>query len=168
MPAPLLVLPVRYPDAKNLANGQRQLSRCFPCRESDIGRWVAIQGTTMCQVNREDRRFKAVKEWSIVAVGKLTGCGYHPGFSRDRVGGYGQAYKRNTGVSGPWVWGFTNLTPVTPVGLSQLPEARGGVGVCGMTWNWIDDGTGSWWSCCLRELDEGTVERVRKARRKAK
>lgn len=168
MSEPLFVLPVQYPDARNMANGQRQLSRCFPCREQDIGRWVAIQGTTLGSEQREDRRFKTPAEWAIVAVGKLTGCGYYPGFIRDRQGGFGQAYKRATGQAGPWIWGFTNLTKLDPVGLSQLPRMDGRVEVCGNLWTWADNGHGDWWSACLRELSPGTVERVRKARRKAK
>ena len=162
VPEPLLVLPVQQPDADQLALGEtRQLSRNFGPDERMVGRWVAIQATS-CIGPKE--RIERV-EWAVVAVGKLTGAGRYPGFSRDPAEHMGRSYRRETGQSGAWVWTFSHVKAVGPVKMGRLPEEAVNPRKPGSYH--VDDGAGTWWSTCYRELDQATVDRVRLARRKA-
>lgn len=163
---PLYLLAVDHHGAVQLSTGRtRQLSRNFPCEPQFIDRWVAIQATTVSAMHRKPGLL-AVPTWTIAAVGKLTGVGYHPGISRDREDGFGRAYKRKTGQAGPWVWTFSNVVALDPIPYGHQPEMRGSAEVAGRRWSWVDEGHGDWWSCCLRSLDVATVDRVREARRK--
>lgn len=161
MPEPLYVLPVRQPDADNLAHGKiRQIARNFPCDPRFAGCWVAIQATTGS--NRE--------QWSIVGVGKLAGACYYPGLVRAPQLVIGNSYRRDTGMAGAWGWTFTHMRPTTPIPLARCGEESGRYdpGLKRRVWEWTDKGDGGWWSCCPRELEQGMVSRVREARRKVK
>ncbi len=167
MTEPLYVLPVQQPDANALATGRtRQLSRNFaPADPVVVGRWVAIQATAF---SSERKRLGLLPhpEWAIVAVGKLTGAGYYPGFARDPTEHLGRSYKREKGKAGAWVWTFSNVTQLAPIKLEGLSEKswRGG----DRNDYRIDDGSGDWWGCFPRALDPAMVDAVREARRKAK
>lgn len=158
----MYVLPVDHAWAMALATGKaRQLPRNFPCDPSFIGQSVAIQATAKPVLSR-------APGWSIVCVGKLAGVCYYPGFVREPTHVIGQTYKRHREMPAAWGWTFKNMTAVTPVPLAVLPtiEGRSTEGLDVGAWTWVDDGSGDWWGCCLRELDVDTMRCVRKARRK--
>ncbi len=160
----IYVLPVHQPDADNLARGKiRQLARNYPCEPQFIGQQVAIQATS---VAIERTRV----EWAIVGVGTLAGVGLYPCFGRDAELSLGKSYKRVTGMAGAWGWTFTRVLAIEPIPLPRLAPASGrwDPGLDRRIWEWEDDGGGDWWSCCLRELDDGMVRRVQEARRKTR
>ncbi len=159
----LYVLPVHQPDADNLVRGKmRQLARNFPCEPRFVGCWVAIQATSGDALHRE--------QWSIVGVGKLAGVCYYPGFTRDPEQSVGKTYKRDTGMAGAWGWTFTHMKAleVEAIPLRRLPEVSGSYdpGLKRRIWEWKDDGSGDWWGCCPRPLDDAMVRCVQEARRK--
>jgi hypothetical protein len=162
MAEPLYVLPVKQPEASLLTQGKaRQLARNFPCEPQFIGTWVAIQATIGDALRAQ---------WSIVGVGKLAGACLYQGFARDPELVVGQSYKRETGMAGAWGWTFTHMVAIEPIELPRLSPSSGRYdpGMRRRVWEWADDGSGDWWSCCLRELDQVMVGRVREARRKAR
>jgi hypothetical protein len=165
MAEPLCVLPVRQPDAQLLVSGKTaQLDRCFPCEPQFVGRWLAIQATTVADLMAPELRRQHFAEWAIVGVGKLVGVGYYPGFCKKPAEHLGDECERENGRAGPWVWTFKNMTQLEPIPLELQRQARGTHGHL----HWVDEGRGDWWSCCPRELDQGMVDRVREARRKAR
>ena len=162
----IYVLPVRQPEAQEIAEGvTRQLTRVYPCQPEFIGKTIALQATTH-RFNDVPRM--GVREWSIVGFGTLSGVGYYPGFQRDPEHAIGKSYKRQSGQPGPWIWTFTRVHAVNPVALERLPEAAGvyDPGLNRHVWAWEDDGSGDAWGCCPRELDAKMSLRVREARRK--
>ena len=160
---PLYVLPVKQVAAHRLAcGGTRQVSRNYPPLNAGyIDRWVAIQSTYEDLPSKAGPVFLA-PTWSIVAVGKLTGAGHHPGFSKAPTTHLGRSYRREKGQAGAWIWTFSNVTRLEPIALARLEPIKHAHG------HSDDDGSGGWWSSCLRQLDEAMVECVREARRKAR
>ena len=156
----MYVLPVQQPDADNLVRGKmRELARNFPCGPQYVGQQIAIQGT----IGAAGR-----PRWAIIGVGLLAGVCYYPGFTRDPEQSLGKTYKRDTGMAGAWGWTFLRMKSIPPIELPRFGPAEGRYdpGLKRRIWEWKDDGSGDWWGCCPRPLDDAMVRCVQEARRK--
>lgn len=150
----LRLLTVTAEDGRAIQLGKaRQVSRNFP-PDVGIGDAVAIHA--------------GAPLWQIVAVGRLVGAGYYPGGCKDPAVALGKAVKRSKAQPGAWVWALEQVTAIPGIPFARQAEARGSVCAGDRIWSWTDSGSGDWWSCCVRELDDATVRRVREAYRKAR